>query len=108
MNPNSLLTNLPSDRSTEVFETLAKGDSVRIERIVSHGHTSPENGWYDQKEDEWVLVVRGRARIAFEDGREVEMHAGDHLTLPAHCRHRVSYTATDEPTIWLAVFFAAD
>jgi cupin 2 domain-containing protein len=86
----------------EAFELLLSRPGLSIERIVSHGHASPPDFWYDQDEDEWVMVVAGRAAIGFEDGREVELGPGDWLSLPAHCRHRVLRTAT--PTVWLAVY----
>ena len=46
------------------FSLLAsKGEKItKIERIVSRGHASPEDFWYDQEENEWVMVVKGTAR----------------------------------------------
>jgi cupin 2 domain-containing protein len=52
----------------ERFETLAQSNSVRVERIVSRGHCSAPDFWYDQSEDEFVLVISGAARLQFEDG----------------------------------------
>ena len=86
----------------EFVETLLRGKGVRIERIVSHGHVTPEDSWYDQTEDEWALVLQGNARLLFEDGREMALAAGDHVLLKAHQKHRVSYTSS--PCIWLTVF----
>lgn len=48
---NNLFTNLPNDLSNEVFTDLVTSHSVRIERIVSSGQSSPESGWYDQDEN---------------------------------------------------------
>jgi cupin 2 domain-containing protein len=79
---------------------------VRIERIVSVGHASPEGFWYDQNEDEWVVVLKGAARLMFEGERQpVEMRAGDFISIPAHKRHRVEWTTPNEPTLWLAVHY---
>jgi len=102
--PN-LLQDIPRDLSIERFESLVETESVRIERIVSKGHASPDTGWYDQERDEWVMLVQGAARIAFEDGREVEMASGDWLAIRAHQRHRVAWTDPDQPTVWLAVHY---
>jgi cupin 2 domain-containing protein len=102
--PANLFTELPPHTPGELIATLLEAAGVRIERIVSHGHASPEGYWYDQEEHEWVLVVRGAARLRFEDGT-VEMWPGDHITIPAHQRHRVEWTTPDEPTVWLAVFY---
>ena len=104
MNAN-LLKDLPDDLPEEWLDTLVNAEDVTVERIVSHGHTSPATGWYDQPRHEWVMVLTGRGTVAFEDGDEVTLEPGDHLTIPAHRRHRVAWTATDEPTVWLAVHY---
>jgi len=101
----NLLSALPADLGAEVFEEVLRAESVRIERIVSRGHTSPESGWYDQDEHEWVLVLEGAAVLAFDDGSEVRLGPGDHVNLPAHRRHRVAWTAPEKATVWLAVFY---
>jgi cupin 2 domain-containing protein len=90
----------------ELVETLAEGKHVRIERTVSTGQASPEGFWYDQEESEWVVVLKGEARLLFEgDARPIHLEPGDHVTIPAHRRHRVEWTTPDEPTVWLAVFY---
>jgi cupin 2 domain-containing protein len=95
---------LPADLSDEQFTTLMSTQSVRIERIVSHGHVSPEGFWYDQDRAEWVVVLRGSAELVFEhDGAARLMGPGDYVHIPAHVRHRVSATDAHRPTVWLAV-----
>jgi Mannose-6-phosphate isomerase len=91
------------DDSREVFEEiLTGGDGLGVERIVSNGQATPEGEWYDQDRDEWVVVLEGRARLAFDDGREIELGPGDHVFLPKRLKHRVTYTS--RPCVWLAVF----
>ena len=102
---NNLFSSIPEDLSSEIFEDLITSQSVRIERIISRGHTTPEQDWYDQEENEWVVVLQGSARILFADGREESLGTGDFVNIPAHCRHRVSWTDPDSVTIWLAVFY---
>jgi len=102
---NNLLENLPDSLNEEQFEDIVKGKDVRIERILSHGQSSPESGWYDQDESEWVMVLSGFGVIEFEDGRIVKLEKGDHVNIPAHCKHKVKQTAQDEITVWLAVFY---
>lgn len=97
-----LLADLPPPGSAEAFESLLAWPGLKIERIVSRGTASPPDFWYDQAEDEWVMVVAGHATLGFEDGRELDLAPGDWISLPAHCRHRVLRTA--DPTVWLAVF----
>jgi cupin 2 domain-containing protein len=88
----------------EITQTLYRRAGLRIERIVSTGQATPEGEWYDQEDDEWVLVVAGAARVLIAgEARERELAAGDWLLLPAHCRHRVTWTESDPPTVWLAV-----
>ena len=100
-----LLASVPLQTSQEHFETLLNRPGWRIERIVSHGQTTPPGEWYDQDWDEWVLVVRGGARLQLVDegDPEIALQPGQWLFLPARCRHRVTWTAPDEPTIWLAL-----
>jgi cupin 2 domain-containing protein len=100
----NLLSSIPASFPQELVEVLAEGQHVRIERIVSHGHVSPEGFWYDQDESEWVLLVQGAARLRFES-EVIEMKPGDWLDIPAHRRHRVEWTTPDENTVWLAVFY---
>ena len=85
-------------------EYLLEVANVRIERVVSHGHASAPDFWYDQDQHEWVIVLKGAARLRFEDGT-VEMTPGDFINIPAHKRHRVEWTTADETTIWLAVHY---
>ncbi len=100
--PSNFFAAVPHHLPDELFTTLLGTAQVRIERIVSHGHASPEAFWYDQDQHEWVLVLKGPARLRFEDG-EIEMKPGDFVNIPAHKKHRVEWTTPDEPTIWLAV-----
>lgn len=100
----NLLADLPAKLPDETFQSLAAGSGVRIERIVSYGHSSPPDFWYDQDEAEWVVVLKGAARLQFED-RTVEMRTGDFVKIPAHQKNRIDWTTPDEPTIWLAVFY---
>lgn len=100
----NLLADLPANLSGEETTPLLQGAHVRIERIVSSGQASPPGFWYDQTEDEWVVVLCGWGTIEFADGRRVTLGSGDTLLIPAGERHRVAATAADEPTVWLAVF----
>ena len=98
----NLFRNIPADLPEELFETLAQGGSTSIKRIVSKGHTTD---WYDQQENEFVVVLKGAARLEFEEGQFREMGPGDCMLIPARARHRVAWTEADTETIWLAVHF---
>lgn len=101
----NLFDNLSSDHSAEQISQLVRADNIRIERIVSRGHHSPSSGWYDQAENEWVAVLKGEARLAFENGDEVLLGAGSYITIAAHTKHKVVWTTPDTETIWLAVHY---
>lgn len=102
--PN-LFSEIPKDIPNEIFEDIVSTENIRIERIVSKGQSSPETGWYDQDEYEWVLVLSGQGVIGFEDGSEVTLNSGDYINIKAHQKHKVVRTAADEATVWLAVFY---
>lgn len=103
--PN-LFDNIPADLPDELSDTLATGSHVRIERIISSGQASPEGSWYDQDRAEWVIVLQGAARLLFDgDDEPVHLRPGDYLNIPAHRKHRVAWTSTGEPTVWLAVLY---
>lgn len=90
----------------EVVDLLVEHPGLRIERIVSTGQATPEGQWYDQDSDELVLVVDGTARLSIEgESEERELGEGDWILLPAHCRHRVTWTRAEPPTVWLAIHF---
>jgi cupin 2 domain-containing protein len=98
----NIFADLPQHLPKELVQILLQADDVRIERIISHGHASPEDFWYDQPQAEWVIVLQGAARLQFEHGR-VEMKPGDFINIPAGQKHRVDWTTPHEPTIWLGV-----
>jgi len=106
METQNLYADIPESLDNELLDTLVTSDDLRIERIVSRGQSSPAQGWYDQDHDEWVVVLRGSAVIAYPDGHEVSLGEGDYLRLPANCKHRVRWTDPDRATIWLAVHYA--
>lgn len=104
MKPRNLFAGLSPEGADERFEELLCRGPVRVERIVSHGQASPPGFWYDQPWHEWVVVLRGRAGLELEGEPEVvELGPGDFVDLPAHRRHRVAWTSSEGPTIWLAV-----
>jgi len=88
---------------TEIVETLVQAGQFRIERIISTGQATPLDQWYDQAQDEWVILLQGQARISYGDGREVALIAGDYLLIAAHEKHRVEETSVDPPCIWLTI-----
>lgn len=102
----NLFAEVPGALPEERFDELIRGGQFRLERIISTGHVTPAGQWYDQEHDEWVVVLRGAARLRFEREAElVSLRPGDYVLIPAHCRHRVEWTDPREPTVWLALHF---
>jgi cupin 2 domain-containing protein len=96
----NLFQNLPTGNQ-EIIELLAKSEAVTIERIVSNGQPSPPYFWYDQAQNEWVLLIQGTASLEFEGSETKQLQAGDYLLIPSHSKHPVSEVSRD--AIWLAV-----
>jgi cupin 2 domain-containing protein len=104
----NLLTNLPDASGGEVFEQILTRPGARIERIVSQGQSTPADAPFLQAHDEWVLLLTGGAGLRIEGEDEKVLKPGDHLLIPGGKPHCVTWTAADEPTVWLAVHFEGD
>jgi cupin 2 domain-containing protein len=98
---------IPAELPEELFQTLLSTPVLRIERIVSLGHASPRDFWYDQATHEWVLLLSGAARLGLEEQGTLELRPGDCVNIPAHQRHRVEWTDPTRPTVWLAIHYSA-
>jgi len=101
----NLFTDIPSDLPDELFETLVNTAPIQIQRIVSKGHTTAEHDWYNQDTNEFVVLLKGAARLEFMDGRLISLGPGDWLQIPAHEKHRVAWTDEAVETVWLAVHY---
>ena len=100
MSKNNFLVNIPQNLPEELFDTIVQSDNVRIEKIISDGHTSPQNFWYDQVQNEFVLLLQGSAIIEFENDKSIELKVGDYQIISAHQKHRVSYTDKNKTFIF--------
>jgi len=101
-----LFADIPDDLKDELIETILQTSSFRIERIVSQGHCSKEGFWYDQSENEWVILLKGSANIRFENQPQlIKINPGEYLHIEKHVRHRVEWTNPEQETIWLAVHY---
>lgn len=89
----------------EVFEKLLSTSHFSLERIVSTGQATPPGEWYDQDQDEWVILLSGSAGLLFETENTQVLHPGDYVHIPAHQRHRVEWTDSSQPTVWLALHY---
>lgn len=105
MDAKNIFENIPLKIEEEIFEKLLVNKNIRIERIISKGHVTKDDFWYDQDENEWVIVLQGEAKLLFEEREEVLLKTGDYINIPLHVKHRVEWTNPEVNTIWLAVFY---
>ncbi len=106
MKIKNIFNDIPSNLSKEILDEIISTDKIRIERIISKGQTSPENFWYDQEENEWVIVIKGKAKLKIiDEDKLIELNEGDYINIPSHKKHRVEWTDPESETIWLAVFY---
>lgn len=102
---DNIYQKIPEQLPEELCETLVKHKSVHIERIISCGHITPEGQWYDQEKNEWVLILKGAARIKFVDDTIVDLSEGSYVNIPAHKKHRVEWVEENIKTVWLAIYY---
>ena len=107
MNPiRNIYSSIPAHIPKELTQDILTAGSFKIERIVSKGHASPEGFWYDQDQNEWVLLLKGSAGLLFEGTDDVlALKPGDYVNIPAHLKHRVEWTDPDTETVWVAVMY---
>ena len=101
----NIYSNIPKKLSDEMVDVIFQSEIIRIERIISDGQASPDNFWYDQDENEWVILLKGKAKIKYQDEAEQYLMEGDYIFIPSHKKHRVEWTDNNTKTIWLAVLF---
>jgi len=104
----NIFKDIKIDKNNEQFFDLLKTENIRIEKIVSNGQTSPKDFWYDQDENEFVIVLKGEAVLEIQKNNEIvelKLNNGDFINIKAHEKHRVKYSSLEEPTVWLAVFY---
>lgn len=96
--------NIEKALDDELIEVIFENENIRVERIVSMGQITPESYVYDQKDDEFVTVIKGNAVLYFnDDNKEIKLLEGDSILIKAGCKHQIKYTSS--PCVWLCVFY---
>lgn len=102
----NIFKEIPKEIPDEIFQKILSTDKLKIERILSKGHASPKEGWYDQNTNEWVILLKGKAKLTFKERKNpVELTPGDYINIPSHVKHRVEWTDPSQETIWLAIHY---
>ena len=101
--------NYPNEVISQLVDTVSsnsRGSSaLKIERIVSSGHTTE---YVRQDNDEFVVLLQGKAKVVFQDKEGTDeivqdLKLGDYLFIPKGTRHRVTETSNDPLAIWYAM-----
>ncbi len=102
----NIFSKIPIYIPNEIFEDVVVGPKCRVERIISKRHSTAKGTWLCQDRNEWVMLLKGSAGLAFEDvGEPVVLQPGDYVTISAHIKHRIEWTDDIQETIWLAVHY---
>ena len=105
----NIFENIPDHIPEELFQEILQTEKFKVERIVSKGHSSPDNEWYDQEENECVILLKGNAGLLFEgDENVVILKPGDYINIPSHTKHRVEWTDPNTETVWLAIHYKGE
>ncbi|OIO80120.1 cupin [Candidatus Pacearchaeota archaeon CG1_02_32_132] len=105
MQKGNIFSEIPKSIPKEVFNSIIDKNGIKIERIISKGHTTEKDKWYNQEKNEWLIILKGNAELEFEDNKKVSLKEGDYVNIPAHTKHRVTKTSKKEETIWLIVHY---
>jgi len=101
----NIYAKIPAIKDKEAFQTLLVNKKLKIERIISQGQVTAKGKWLKEARDEWVIVLKGVAKLRFRnDSRLIKLKAGDYVLIPANTSHRVEWTSLRQKTIWLAVY----
>ena len=106
MRKGNIYGKIPKKLPKELFNTIIYGNKIKIERIVSKKHKSPKGYWYDQNENEFVMILKGNAELTFivnKKFKKLKMRKGNYVNIPSHLKHRVDKTSKE--TVWLAIFY---
>jgi len=101
----NIFEDIPERLQEELFEDIIVSQNIKIQRIVSDGHTTKKGSWYESSQNEWVIIIQGNATITFEDENDTILNVGEYINIPMFKKHRVSSTSKDEKTIWLAIHY---
>ena len=104
---NNLLANIPTALTEEIVQVLVESPGVRIERIVSRGQTTARGNWYDQPDQEWVLLLQAQRGCALPIKTNQSRWGPATMSTFQPTASIGSNGPANQPTIWLAIHFSA-
>ncbi len=105
MKKKNIFGNIPGKLSKELSNKILSKKDIKIVRIISKKHITPKGKWYNQSKNEFVLLLKGSAKLTFikdNKTKTLKMKKGDYINIPSHLKHRVD--KTDKETVWLTIF----
>jgi len=105
MKTSNIFEHIPKDLQEEIFEDIVKTDKLQIQRIISKGDSTLDSKWYNQTDNEWVIILQGEAILSFKESKDIKLKTGDYINIQAHIVHKVLWTTPDTETIWLAIHY---
>ena len=93
------------DPVLENFTKLLFGKRFFLEKIVSKGYATPKDKWFIQDTNEFVMLLKGKAELLFEDGQTIKLSEGDYLVIPEFTKHKVIHTSRKPLCYWLTIHY---
>ena len=93
---------LKIEKGQEIIKEIFSNNDVKMEIITSNNASSPKGFWYNQDQNEFVYLSKGKAILNI-DNKIYNLKKGDYLNIPANLKHRVEKTS--KKCIWLCVFY---
>lgn len=90
------------ENNIELSQIIFENEKIMVEKIISQGEISKTDEWFDQSQDEFVILVDGYAEITYSNLTTTKLSKGDNLFIPKNVKHRVSYTS--ENCVWVCIF----
>jgi cupin 2 domain-containing protein len=91
------------DFNNEIFIKLFSNENCMVEKIISTGQSTPDGEWLEEESDEWVILLQGESELKFYGGEIFRLGKGDYILIPSGTKHRVEFTSSNPPCIWLAL-----
>lgn len=89
----------------ENYLDLLKCKQFRLEKIVSKGYSTPQNIWLSEDKNEFILLLKGKAELLFENGNIINLIEGDYFIIPSGTKHKVTKTSRKPICYWLTIHY---